>query len=317
MDDLLHQFASMIKSEAQRLGFNACGISKAEFLEQDAIRLKEWLENGFNGDMRYMENNFEKRTDPSKLLPGAQSVISVSLNYYPSKAQADRYAPVLARYAYGKDYHAVIKKRLFLLLAFIENIFQKVNGRVFTDSGPLLEKACAARAGLGWPGKNTTLISKQFGSFFLIGTIIIDKELHYDRPVRDYCGTCKKCLEACPTGALLQPHIIDARRCIAYHTIENRHNNDHIRVLNLSNRVFGCDICQEVCPWNSKAIPHNLEEFEPPAGLLDMTCSEWHNLSEVEFNRLFKKGAPGRTGYITIKRNLEVLKSQLQERKCP
>lgn len=264
-----------------------------------------------------MNNHFELRTNPSLLFKDAKSVISVALNYYPSKGQSDPAAPVLAKYAYGKDYHVVIRKKLKKLLHFIKDMAGSVNGRIFVDSGPVLEKAWAARSGIGWRGKNTTLISKQAGSFFFLGTLVVDLTLDYDQPIRDYCGTCQKCIDACPTGALIAPHVLDARRCISYYTVEKREESKNSQSIDLANRIFGCDICQDVCPWNSKALPHKIKEFDPPAGLLKMTGNDWHSMDEAAFNRLFKDSPVYRTEFSVIRRNLDLLKRAVAGSKRP
>ena len=306
MDALYHQ-SSMIKAEARRLGFDGCGISQATILGEDAARLENWLRKGCHGSMTYMGNHTEKRVDPAKLVKGAKSVISVILNYYTDKNQADPGAPVLSKYAYGKDYHDVIRKKLKLLLPYIHQSIIPVNGRAFADSAPVFDKAWAARAGLGWIGKNTILISPESGSFFFIGSLIVDIPLHYDKPIRDFCDDCNRCVRACPTRAIIAPRILDARRCISYLTVENRQEIGQEFRGRFKNRVFGCDICQDVCPWNRKAVQHRVEEFEPLSGLLEMTCQEWYALDEEAFKNRFTQSAVLRTKFEGLRRNLEFL----------
>jgi len=306
MDELTNR-SSMIKGEAIRLGFEGCGISRAEYLHNDAQRLEQWLGRGYYAGMSYMENHFEKRTDPTKLVNGAQSVISVILNYFPSRQQQCSYAPVISAYAYGTDYHSVIKHKLKHLLQFIQASVAPANGRAFVDSAPVLDRAWAARAGLGWIGKNTCLISRKAGSYLFIGTLIVDIPLGYDKPMKDFCGTCDRCIRACPTSAIVRDHEIDAGRCISYLTIENKADISTVFRRHFTNRVFGCDICQEVCPWNHRATPHQTEEFEPLPGLLEMTRQEWFNMDELKFSRMFSKSAVKRIKYSGLRRNLKFI----------
>jgi len=306
MDELFNQ-SSMIKAEARRLGFDGCGISHAEKLDEDARYLKGWLQKNYHGTMQYMENHAELRVDPTRLVDGAISVISVILNYFPSKTQDDPEAPVISKYAYGKDYHDVIRKKLGLLLAYINRWVARARGRGFTDSGPVLDRAWAARAGLGWIGKNSNLISPSKGSFFFIGTLFVDIPLYYDKPIPDFCGDCNRCVHACPTQAIVSPRVVDSRRCISYLTIANRGEIDEKYREHFSNRVFGCDICQDVCPWNRKSIPHQVTDFEPLPGLLEMKRNDWHSLDEGGFNRIFSKSAVKRTKFSGLKRNLKFI----------
>ena len=296
--------SSLIKAEALRLGFDGCGISRAAYLPKDARRLKQWLNNNYQGSMAYMENHADKRVDPTKLVEYAQSVISVILNYYPSKTQEDFDAPVISKYAYGVDYHNLIRKMLKNLLRYIQETIAQATGRAFVDSAPVLDRAWAVRAGLGWIGKNTNLISPETGSFIFIGSLIIDLPLNYDDPLRDFCGDCNRCISACPTAAIIKPRIIDARRCISYLTIENKDEINATYKDKLSNRVFGCDICQDVCPWNRKALPHQVKEFEPLPGLLEMTRSQWYEMDETQFRTLFAKSAVKRAKFSGLRRNL-------------
>lgn len=313
MDDLFTQ-SSMIKAEARRIGFDGCGISRAEELKEDSARLSRWLAKDFHGTMKYMENHHEKRVDPSKLVEGARSVISVILNYYPEKKQEDSEAPVISKYAYGRDYHDVIRPRLRQLLAYINTNIAPAKGRGFVDSAPVLDRAWAARAGLGWIGKNTMLISPAKGSFFFIGSLIVDIELFYDRPIPDFCGDCNRCINACPTKAIVAPRVIDSRKCISYHTIENKGEIDAQLDGKFQNRVFGCDICQDVCPWNKKAIPHHVKEFEPLPRLLEMSRDEWHRLTSEQYDHLFSLSAVERAGFPNLQRNLAFISSRNAKR---
>ena len=301
------QLTNKIIAKALDLGFGACGISRAEFLEEDAPRLEKWLRNGFHGEMKYMENHFDKRLDPRLLVDGAQSVISVLYNYYTPDKQVDD-APVISKYAYGKDYHFVLKDKLNLLFDFIKQEAGEVNGRVYVDSAPVLDKVWAVKSGLGWIGKNGNLITKQTGSFYFIGELIIDLELEYSSiPSPDYCGKCTRCIDACPTKAIISPRNIDARKCISYLTIEYKGKLPAEYQSKMSNSMFGCDICQNVCPYNNKALPHSELQFDPHPELLKMTSDEWRNLSPEKFSELFKKTAVKRSNYKGIKRNIDFL----------
>jgi len=260
--------------------------------------------------MGYMENHFEKRVNPAKLVEDARSVISVILNYFPSKMQEDPEAPVISKYAYGKDYHGVIKRKLKDLLEYINTNIHAVKGRGFVDSAPVLDRAWAAKSGLGWIGKNSMLISPAKGSFFFIGSLIVDIELFYDRPIPDFCGDCTRCINACPTKAIVSPRIIDSGKCISYHTIENKGEIDVDLKGKFQNRAFGCDICQDVCPWNRKAIPHQVKEFEPLPRLLEMTRDEWHRLTSEQYNHLFSLSAVERAGFPNLQRNLTFISSR-------
>lgn len=305
---LKSKHTQLVKAEAKRLGFQYCGISKAEFLEEEAPRLESWLKQNMNGKMSYMENYFDKRLDPRLLVDGARSVISLLLNYYPSKAQPDPSAPKISKYAYGKDYHFVIKEKLKELTHFINENIGEVSGRAFVDSAPVLDRAWAKRSGLGWIGKNSNLINKESGSFFFIAELIIDLELEYDGPVKDYCGTCTRCIDACPTDAIVAPYVVDGSKCISYFTIELKDNIPSDVKGKFDNWVFGCDICQDVCPWNRFSSPHSEPLFDPAPGLLDMTSKEWHEITEEVFQNLFRDSAVKRTKFKGLKRNLEFLK---------
>jgi epoxyqueuosine reductase len=307
MNSLDHR-TQLIKSEAIRLGFDYCGISKADFLEEEAPRLENWLSKNMHGQMSYMQNYFDKRLDPRLLVPDAKSVISLLLNYYPSEQQKDENAPKISKYAYGTDYHLVIKDKLNQLLAFIKQEIGDIDGRAFVDSAPVLDKAWAKKSGLGWIGKNTTLINKNSGSFYFIAELIVDLELNYDGAVKDYCGTCTRCIEACPTDAIVAPYVLDGSKCISYFTIELKENIPLTVKGKLDNWAFGCDICQDVCPWNKFAKKHTEPSFGPKAGLLDMSQKDWLELTEETFKKVFKDSAVKRTKYRGLKRNIEFLK---------
>lgn len=304
---LKSEYTAKIKSAADALGFLSCGISKAVFLEDEAPRLEQWLNQGHHGSMSYMERHFDKRLDPRLLVPGAKSVVSLSLNYHTDKKQADPKAPKISSYAYGKDYHFVIKEKLKELMQIIHREIGEVNGRVFVDSAPVMDKAWAAKSGLGWLGKNTNLISKKVGSFFFIAELIIDLELDYDTPVTDHCGSCSACIDACPTDALLQPYQIDGSKCISYLTIELKENIPTEFKGQMDNWAFGCDICQTVCPWNRFATLHDESAFEPQEELLNLTKSEWQEMTSVVFNKVFKNSAVKRTKFEGLKRNINFL----------
>jgi epoxyqueuosine reductase len=308
MDELLSR-SSMIKAEAARLGFNGCGISRAEFLPDDAKRLQHWLAENYHAGMSYMENNFDKRTDPSKLVDGAKSVISLILNYYSPARPADPEAPIISTYAYGRDYHEVIRKKLNDLLRFMQHSMGTVSGRGFVDSAPVLDRAWAARSGLGWIGKNSNLISPEKGSFFFIGSLIVDIPLQYDNPISDFCGDCNRCIRACPTNAILPGRTINANRCISYLTIENRDGISPEFAGKFQNRVFGCDICQDVCPWNRKSAENSEEGFKPLAGLLEMSKQDWYDMDEEKFNTTFAHSPIKRAKFKGLMRNLEFIRN--------
>ena len=297
----------LIKEEAHRLGFSFVGFSKADFLEEEAPRLEKWLKAKQHGEMSYMENNFDKRLDPRLLVEDSKSVISLLYNYHRDQTQSDPTAPKISTYAYGEDYHFVVKHKLKSLLYFIEEKIGKVNARVFTDSAPVLEKAWAQKAGLGWIGKNANLINKNQGSYFFIAEIILDLDLKYDSPIQDYCGTCTKCIDACPTGAIIQPYIVDGSKCISYFTIELKEAIPQEVKGKMDNWMFGCDICQQVCPWNSFSIQHNEPAFNPHPDLLSMTKGDWEDLQEDTFKEFFRKSAVKRTKFEGLKRNINFL----------
>ena len=301
------RIASAIKSESNRLGFISCGISKAEFLEEEAERLENWLKRGMHGKMSYMERNFDKRLDPTLLVEGAKSVISLSYNYYP-QTKIDDTDFKISKYAYGKDYHFVIKEKLKNLLEFIREEVGDVHGRVFVDSAPILERAWAKKSGLGWIGKNSNLVSKKIGSYFFLCEIILDLELTYDHQDFDHCGTCTACIDACPTQAIEKPHVVNGSKCISYHTIELKDNIPNEFKGKFDDWIFGCDICQDVCPWNRFSKSHNEPLFNPDDNLRLMDKSDWLDMTKETFDKVFQKSPLKRTGFDGIKRNIEFLK---------
>ena len=304
------KYSNLIKKKASELGFMYCGIAKAEFLEEEAPRLEKWLNKNKQGQMQYMENYLDKRLDPRKLVDGAKSVISVLLNYFPDKQQNPD-APKISKYAYGKDYHYVLKDKLKNLLQYIQEEIGEVYGRAFVDSAPVLDKAWAKKAGLGWIGKHTNLIVKESGSFLFIGELIVDLELEYDNPyLQDYCGTCTACIDACPTDAISEPYIVDGSKCISYFTIELKSNEaiDDSMKGKFDNWTFGCDICQDVCPWNKFSKPHNEPAFTPLKEILNMNYKEWEEITEEVFKTAFKDSPLKRTKYEGIKRNLKFIR---------
>ena len=303
------QLSLYIKRLASQIGFDSCGISKAQQLDEEARLLDAWLNQNLNGKMAYMGNHFEKRVDPRKLVDGARSVISLSYNYFNNVKQTDANAPKIAMYALGNDYHTVVKDKLELLFTAIKEQAGEVGGRCFVDSAPVLERAWAQRSGIGWVGKNTNILTKRRGSYFFLAEIIVDIELEYDSPVKDYCGTCTKCVDACPTEAIYEPYKLDASKCISYFTIELKDEmlpGDYKG--KFENWMFGCDICQQVCPINSQAVRHHEPEFEPVKELLDMTKEDWNELKEETFKSLFKHSAVKRTKFNGLKRNIDFLK---------
>jgi epoxyqueuosine reductase len=297
-----------IKQKALELGFLQAGIARAEHLSEDAARLGEWLEKSYHGSMGYMGNHFEKRVDPRKLVEGSRSLVVVLQNYYTSDSQMDRTAPRISKYAYGKDYHPIMKKKLRSLYAFMDAEIGPHSGRIFVDSAPVLERAWGRVAGLGWIGKHSLLLNRRHGSWFFIGVIITDLALEADSPVKDYCGDCTRCVDACPTKAILPGRVVDASRCISYLTMENRDGRipEEFRG-RMQNWVFGCDICQEVCPWNSNAHPHSEPWLYPRPGLLEMTRRQWMDLTGEQFDQLFEGSAVKRARYIGLRRNIDFL----------
>lgn len=300
----LEEYTRFIKATAARLGFSYCGIARAEKLNEDARRLEKWLNKNHQGSMQYMENHFDKRIDPTLLVPGAQSVITLMKNYYPEKKQENK-SPKIARYAWGKDYHEVIRAQLKELLAEMNQEIGTVTGRGFVDSAPVLERAWAVKSGLGWVGKNGNLISKQNGSYFFIATLIVDLPLQYDDPyAKDYCGTCTQCIDACPTDAILPNKEINGSQCISYYTIELKEALSKQTTVNTHNWLFGCDICQEVCPWNRFSKPHSEPAFEPIPAILNLSTQDWEEMSEEVFKHLFKESPLKRAKYSGIRKNL-------------
>ena len=298
----------MIKNEAKRLGFLSCGISKADFLEEEAPRLEQWLNKNMHGEMQYMENHFDKRLDPTKLVEDSKSVVSLLLNYFPSEEPQDKTAPKISKYAYGTDYHLIIKEKLKRLLEFIYEEIGEVSGRAFVDSAPVLDKAWAAKSGLGWVGKNSNLITKDTGSFYFIAELIIDLPLNYDNPTTDHCGTCTACIDACPTKAIVDPYVVDGSKCISYFTIELKNELPSSMKGSFDNWMFGCDICQDVCPWNRFSKAHSEPLFNPNDKLLSMSKSEWEEITEELFQEIFKKSAVKRTKFSGLTRNINFLK---------
>ena len=298
-----------IRSFVRELGFDFCGIARAQQLDEDARRLEQWLNKGLHGNMQYMENYFDLRIDPTKLVPGAKSVITVLLNYFPQQTQQPD-TPNISKYAYGKDYHEVIKAKLHALLALINENIGEVHGRGFVDSAPVLERSWAQRSGLGWIGKNGNLLTKQQGSFFFIATLIVDIELEYDDPfAKDYCGSCRKCIEACPTGAITDSKVINGSQCISYYTIELK---DMLlpddKKGQFADWMFGCDVCQDVCPWNRFAKPTRETGFTPIPEVLNFTTKEWESLTEEAFKQIFRHSPIKRAKYQGIQRNVKFLK---------
>ena len=299
--------STFIKSIATALGFSFCGIAKAEFLENEAPKLEEWLRRSYQGQMTYLENHFDKRLDPTLLVPGAKSVVSLVYNYYPKKELNSGLK--IAKYAYGEDYHDVIKDKLHEFMQRIQDEVGEVNGRVFVDSAPVMERAWAQRSGLGWIGKNSLLLNRSMGSFFFLAEIILDLELEYDSPMKDYCGSCTACIDACPTDAIPEPYVVDGSKCISYFTIELKGAIDEKQdPSSFNNWIFGCDICQDVCPWNRFSKPHNESRFEPKKEL-NMSTEEWVEITKDVFDQLFKDSAVKRTKFEGLKRNIDFVRS--------
>jgi len=301
----------MIKTEAKRLGFLDCGISKSGFLEEEAPKLENWLKNGYHGEMKYMENHFDKRLDPTKLVEGSKSVISLSYNYFPEKQQIkDTYK--IAKYAYGQDYHHVIKTKLKELTHFIEAEIGAVSGRAFVDSAPVIERAWARKSGIAWEGKHSLMIKKQQGSFFFLSELILDLDLAYDTPTTNHCGTCTKCIDACPTEAILPNSTINGSKCISFLTIELKDNLPASFKGKMEDWMFGCDICQDVCPWNRFSKPHQEPLFNPKPELLDMTKKDWEEITQEVFSKVFQKSAVKRTKFSGLTRNINFLKQSVK-----
>jgi len=301
------KYTQLIKTEARRLGFISCGISKAGFLEKEAPRLENWLNENMHGEMRYMENHFDKRLDPTKLVEGSKSVISLLLNYFPHETQSeDSYK--ISKYAFGTDYHFVIKDKLKQLLRFMQDEIGEIDGRAFVDSAPVLDKAWAAKSGLGWIGKNSNLLTKQVGSFYFIAELIVDLELEYDSAVTDHCGSCTACIDACPTQAIVEPYKVDGSKCISYFTIELKEALPTSVKGQFEDWMFGCDICQDVCPWNKFSKAHNEPLFNPHPELLEMDKKDWEELTKETFDEIFRKSAVKRTKFEGLNRNIKFLK---------
>ncbi len=294
-----------IKSVAAEMGFSFCGISKAEFLEGEASRLEEWLERGYAGTMQYLKENFDKRLDPTLLVPGAKSVISLAYNYFPKKDLTNNGQLKIAKYAYGEDYHFVVKDKLKIFLEKIQENIGEVNGRAFVDSAPVHERAWAQKSGLGWIGKNSLLLNRSAGSFFFLAELIIDLELDYDGPIKDYCGTCTACMDACPTDAIPEPYVVDGSKCISYFTIELKEEIPADQKGKFENWIFGCDICQDVCPWNRFSKPHNEPRFDPHPDLEKMKTKDWEEITEEVFQKLYKKSPVKRTKFSGLTRNIQ------------
>lgn len=304
MSQRIHH-TTLIKAKATELGFDFCGVSKAEFLEDEAPRLEDWLNKQRHGQMSYMANHFDKRLDPRLLVDGAKSVLTVLLNYYPETRLPegeDDYK--ISKYAYGTDYHFVLKDKLKDLLTFIHEEIGEVGGRAFVDSAPVMDKAWAKRSGTGWVGKHSNLINRQMGSFFFIGELILDLELEPDGPVADYCGTCTRCVDACPTDAIVEPYVVDGSKCISYFTIELKEAIPADVRGRFNNWAFGCDICQDVCPWNRFAKPHKTPEFDPHPTLNGFSKTDWEDISEEVFREVFRRSAVKRTKLDGLKRNI-------------
>ena len=296
-----------IKEEAKRLGFLSCGISKAEFLEEEAPRLENWLNKNRHGQMSYMENHFDKRLNPTLLVDDAKSVVSLLLNYYPSEIQ-NKNSYKISKYAYGQDYHYVIKEKLKELLHFIHTEIGEVSGRAFVDSAPVLDKAWAAKSGLGWIGKNSNLITQKIGSFYFIAELIIDLDLEYDTVTTDHCGSCTACLDACPTEAIVAPYVVDGSKCISYFTIELKDNLPNEMKGKFDDWAFGCDVCQDVCPWNRFSKSHNEPLLKPNEAILNFSKKDWEEITTETFNKIFKNSAVKRTKIEGFKRNIDFLK---------
>ena len=299
--------SQLVKRLAKEIGFSSCGISKARFLHEEEKKFEDWLRQGYQGSMSYLERNFDKRLDPTKLVPGAKSVISLSYNYFPPKKLISENNFIISKYAYGKDYHKVLRSKLKKLFTKIRDKIGEVEGRVFVDSAPIHERAWAKLSGVGWIGKNSLLINKNQGSYFFLAEIICDLDLEYDEPVLNRCGNCTRCIDACPTDAITKAQVIDANKCISYLTIENKEKIPKELRGSINNSIFGCDICQDVCPWNKKSVPHNEKEFIPKKELRDLKKKDWIELTEDTFNKIFEGSAVKRTKFQGLKRNIKVV----------
>jgi len=300
-----NKITEIIKKKAVDLGFSSCGISQARFLKEEEKKFEDWLNHGYHGSMDYLNKNFDKRLDPRKLVHGSKSVISLTYNYYPPKKLVGKNNFIISKYAYGKDYHKILKKKLRKLFFFMKENIGNIEGRVFVDSAPVHERAWAKLSGLGWIGKNSLLINKKMGSYFFIAEIISDLDLEYDSPISDMCGKCTRCIDACPTDAITKAQVIDAQKCISYLTIENKKKIPKELQKNMNGYIFGCDICQEVCPWNRFSKPHNEESFLPNKEIKKYRKKDWIELTEETFNIIFKGSAIKRTKYKGLKRNIK------------
>ena len=311
---ILHSHTEALRTEALRLGFSFVGIAKAEKMDGEARHLEDWLNKGYHGKMGYLENHFEKRIDPRKLVDGAKSVVTLMYNYHTDLQQKDPTAPKISQYAFGKDYHLVVKDKLKQLMQFINDQIGEVNGRCFVDSAPVLERDWAKRSGIGWIGKNTLLIHPKQGSYFFLAELIIDLDLVYDHPIKDFCGTCTRCIDACPTEAISpQGYILDGSKCISYLTIELKEAIPESFKGKMDNWMFGCDVCQQVCPWNRFSTPHAEPAFQPQPDLLEMTLSDWEEITEEVFVRLFKNSPVRRTKFSGLKRNITLALGKPQD----
>ena len=299
--------SQLVKRLAKEIGFSSCGISKARFLHEEEKKFEDWLRQGYQGSMSYLERNFDKRLDPTKLVPGAKSVISLSYNYFPPKKLISENNFIISKYAYGRDYHKVLRNKLKKLFTKIRDKIGEVEGRVFVDSAPIHERAWAKLSGVGWIGKNSLLINKNQGSYFFLAEIICDLDLEYDEPVLNRCGNCTRCIDACPTDAITKAQVIDANKCISYLTIENKEKIPKELRGSINNSIFGCDICQDVCPWNKKSVPHNEKEFIPKKELRDLKKKDWIELTEDTFNKIFEGSAVKRTKFQGLKRNIKAV----------
>ncbi|MCW3805060.1 tRNA epoxyqueuosine(34) reductase QueG [Plebeiibacterium marinum] len=299
-------YGGLIEQKVKKLGFDACGFTPASELFEDKVYLQKWLNEGMHADMHYMENHLEKRCDATKLVDGAKTVIVLLSNYYPAEVQDGKY--VISKYAYGEDYHFVIKDKLKELFDYIKaDLYPQLEGRMFVDSAPVLERSLAVRAGLGWIGKNSNLINKELGSFVFISELIVNLEIPSGKEINNACGNCSRCIDACPTKAILSPRVVDARKCISYLTIENKGDIPEEFSGLLQNRIYGCDICQDVCPWNNKVVPHKEERFLPKTNFLKLTEEEWDGLTQEQFSELFKKSAIKRAKFRGLKRNIDFM----------
>ena len=305
---MIKKNTDLIKRKALELGFSSCGISQARFLKEEEQKFEKWLSNGYHGTMSYLEKNIDKRLDPRILVPESKSIISLTYNYYPPKKLINKNNFIISKYAYGRDYHKVLKKKLKKLLNNMKEKIGNIEGRVFVDSAPVHERAWAKLSGLGWIGKNSLLINKDVGSYFFIAEIICDLELEYDVPVSDRCGNCTRCIDACPTNAITQAQVIDSNKCISYLTIENKDSIPKELKNEMNQSIFGCDICQDICPWNRFSTPHNEKEFLPNQKLKKLRKKDWIELTEETFNRIFEGSAIKRAKYKGLKKNINASK---------